>query len=335
MNRGPSLGCFPETQSTGVILFAMLCIVLGAGFSYSAGVPLASQLFDRRPEVDRITRESLVNRVLSRWLSWQVKTGGAPEQYLAQLEPEGGKAWFDALWFVSLMIALPMGRLESIGGRLAFTRHNVNRASGNPVHEEFWGKIFSSRADVSVITTNYDILAERGLRHKPRPRIKRPGFHYGEGSEKLVGGGYPSYTHIRPIVGSGGVPLLKLHESISWSWRDATLVRYSDCRPAIRGDPAIVAPMETKQIPRFLHDTWRAAAASLGSADTWIVVGYSMPPYDEAVRNLLLSNSSRLVKAHIFDPDPLAPQRYGELLGRGRVESHAGLPDGLDDLGSI
>jgi hypothetical protein len=42
-------------------------IFLGAGFSFIAGVPLASQLFDRRPEVDRITRQKLVERVLERW----------------------------------------------------------------------------------------------------------------------------------------------------------------------------------------------------------------------------------------------------------------------------
>src|SRR6476659_7466177 len=39
-------------------------VLLGAGFSATAGVPLASQLFDSRPLVDRITRRKLVDRVV-------------------------------------------------------------------------------------------------------------------------------------------------------------------------------------------------------------------------------------------------------------------------------
>ena len=53
-------------------------------------------------------------------------------------------------------------------------------------------------------------------------------------------GAIPSYSHIEKISASGTVPVYKLHGSISWSHRDRQLVRYHDCRPAIRGDAAIV-----------------------------------------------------------------------------------------------
>ncbi|MFN2468480.1 MAG: hypothetical protein ABR521_10190, partial [Gaiellaceae bacterium] len=61
-------------------------IVLGAGFSSVAGVPLAAQLFRDEPEVDRITRQRLVRAVRSGWLTWHQRTNGAPEEYLAELE---------------------------------------------------------------------------------------------------------------------------------------------------------------------------------------------------------------------------------------------------------
>lgn len=65
----------------------MISIFLGAGFSAPANVPLASQLFDVRPDVDRVSRERLVDRVLQHWNNWRSKTGGSPEEYLADLQP--------------------------------------------------------------------------------------------------------------------------------------------------------------------------------------------------------------------------------------------------------
>lgn len=81
----------------------------------------------------------------------------------------GGRIWQEAQWYVGLIIALRMGRLQLVGGRPTLIHHNVNRTSGIAVHEDFWTRIFSQTEAVSVITTNYDILAERGLRHTPRP----------------------------------------------------------------------------------------------------------------------------------------------------------------------
>jgi hypothetical protein len=167
----------------------VLSIFLGAGFSRVGGVPLASQLFDFQPQVDRITRQKLVKRVITGWEEWNSKTGGEPEQYLAHLENFGGKVWRDAQWFVALTIARATSRIELVGSKTTITRHNLDRTTGIPSHEAFWTTIFERMEDVGVITTNYDILPERGLRHKPRPRIKRPGFHYGNGREELAGGG--------------------------------------------------------------------------------------------------------------------------------------------------
>jgi hypothetical protein len=106
---------------------------------------------------------------------------------------------------------------QKVGSKLTITHHNLNRTTGISVQETFWSTIFKRRADLAVVTTNYDVLAERGLRHRPRPRVLRPGFRYRLGPESLAGGGYPSYSHIQKIAISGRVPMLKIHGSVSCS----------------------------------------------------------------------------------------------------------------------
>ena len=312
----------------------MISIILGAGFSAPASVPLASQLFDANPQVDRITRQRLVDRVLERWERWKSTSTGTPEEYLAHLQQTGSKAWLDAQWYVGLVIALSMGRVEVVGAQPKITRHNLDRTTGVASHEAFWTAIFRRTQEVSVVTTNYDILPERGIRHEPRPRVPRPGFHYGEGPEPLAGGGYPSYSHIQKIAISGTVPIYKLHGSVSWSYRGSKLVRYHDCRPAIRGDAAIVAPVTAKALPHYLEPVWRNAGEALRASRLGLVVGYSLPEYDELVRDLLKTSASDELAIHVFDPDDRVSDRF-RLLMPGLVQAHLGLPEGLDDLASV
>lgn len=313
----------------------MIAVFLGAGFSSIGGVPLATQLFDNEPQVDRITRQRLVERVLEDWERWHKKHNGQPEQYLAFTQEYGGRRWLDAVWYVALVIALRMGRVEYVGQNRTITRHNVDRTTRIDAHEKFWTTIFRQTYNVGVITTNYDILPERGLRHIPRPRVPRPGFNYGNGPIQLAGGGYPSYTHIRKIVASGSVPILKLHGSVSWSFNKGKLTRYHDCRPAIRGDAAIVAPVTTKTLPKYLESIWKQAGQILSSAMLWIFVGYSLPEYDLLVRHLLASNSAHGPEVHIFDPNREVAEKFKSLLPSAALLAHSGLPDGLQSLESV
>lgn len=302
------------------------------GFSYVAGVPLAAHIFDVEPVVDRITRQRLVERVQRGWRHWYETRGGSPEEYLAELEAAEGAAWIDAVWYVGLVVALRMGKLERVGiqPHLTVTRQNIDRTTQNRIHEDFWTAIFRHTYAVTVITTNYDVLAERGLRIAPRPRVRRPGFHYGFGPEHLAGGGYPSYSHIKRIVTAGTVPLLKLHGSVSWSMRDGKLARYHDCRPAIRGDALLVAPVRGKRPPEALLSTWELAYAAVANARVVISVGYSLPPYDDRVRDLLAATATDAA-FHLFDPDAAAGDRYRKHLHREIVQ-HAGLPDALPEV---
>ncbi len=309
-------------------------ILLGAGFSSVAGVPLAAELFREEPEVDRITRRQLVRAVRTRWLAWHEKIRGTPEEYLAQLETEGGMPWHEAVWYAGLVIALRMGQLRPIGFRrqLTVTKQNLDRRSV-PVHEEFWTAVFTRTIPTAVVTTNYDILAERGIRHQPRPRVARPGFNYGAGDRQLAGGGYPSYSHIQRIVACGRVPLLKLHGSVSWAEQGGKLVQYHDCRPAIRGDAVIVAPVRGKQPPPSLEQTWQGAHLALAQAERVVVVGYSLPEYDDQVIELLRV-TPRTCRFHVLDPAPGLAEKYERILGRAAIQ-YSGLPNAVQELGFL
>ena len=276
-----------------------------------------------------MTRRALVERVHAKWLDWRSRNARTTEEYLAELAATDPTAFRDAARFVGLAIALHMGQLRLVGVNPTIVKHNLDRTAPAAL-EAFWRVLCRALTDFSVVTTNFDILAERGLRHVPRPRIRRPGFHYGFGPEHLAGGGYPAYAHIQKIRAAGNVPLFKLHGSVSWSVRDGELVKYHDCRPAIRGDAAIVAPIIEKSVPAYLLPVWTAAGQHLADAGTWIVVGYSLPPYDRAVRSLLIAAARPGTSIHVFDPDPAVASRFGTLVRD--VRAHPGLPNGLERL---
>ena len=162
--------------------------------------------------------------------------------------------------------------------------------------------------------------------------MPRPGFNYGIVGEQLAGGGYPSYSHIQKIRVLGSVPLLKLHGSVSWSIRDGELTHFHDCRPAVRGDAAILAPVTEKSLPGYLEDIWQRASTVLRDSRSWIIVGYSLPDYDLLVRKLLQENGAHKPRIAVFDPDRSVEDKYRALLPGSEVKVYPGLPTGLRDL---
>lgn len=313
----------------------VISVFLGAGFSILGGVPLASQLFDEEPRVGTVSRAKLVERVRDGWKRWHARTQGGPEEYLTHLEALGGQQWRDAVWYVALVVTLGMRGVRVSGQRPTLTHHSIGLANNIPEQEEFWRVLFSKTSNVCVMTTNYDVLAERGLRLTPKPRLHRPGFHYGDGPEELTGGSHPGIFHSPPPAAEGTVPILKLHGSVSWSIGRNGIERYHDCRPAIRGNPAIIAPACEKKIPSLFQDIWDKAAATLAASNVWIIVGYSFPKYDEAINALFRSNALHQPKVHVLNPDASAARRLSGILPGVDVHPHAGLPEALYDLPEI
>ena len=314
----------------------MVTVFLGAGFSALGGVPLASQLFNERPQADVISRENLIERVLNGWEYWNRRTGGTPEQYLSYLEKDTGRQWFDAVWYIALTVVLQMPRVSIKGVKPRVSHHTLHLTSGVSVHELFWTTIFRERTDIAVLTTNYDILAERGLRLTPRLTIPRPGFHYGSGSTELKGRGYPGvFRRDRPPNTRGSIPLLKLHGSVSWAIDKGSLEFYHDCRPAIRGDAAIIAPVIEKDISKSFSEIWSKAAYMLTLSEIWVIVGYSFPEYDMAINNLFWSNSSHKPRVHVLNLDPGVLTRVQTILPHCEAYYHEGLPNAIRELPSV
>ena len=106
----------------------------------------------------------------------------------------------------------------------------ITRPVNVPEHKAFWDLVLSRLAISAVVTTNYDLLVERGLRHRPMQRPKRPGIYYGGliRPQVLTGTTLPfSVTKPERLVElEGTIPLYKLHGSLNWGLEAGALSFY-------------------------------------------------------------------------------------------------------------
>ena len=281
-------------------------VILGAGFSYVAGLPLARDLFDREFYLPSQAAKRRFAAVLQSWRAWQsMHQEHGPEQFLTKIyrSPKIGPIpWSWATEMVGAILATPLPH-----DRGPFqTRYagSITRPVNVTEHNTFWEVMLSHFAVSAVVTTNYDLLAERGLRHRPTQRPKRPGFHYGG----LV---CPQVLHgtafrEREIELEGTIPLYKLHGSLNWGLQKGVLCLYRDSRPAFRhgGDAQIIPPVEEKDAPPWLGNVWNEARQALASCSTWIVCGYSLPVYDYSIARLFTSAAQDGILFEIIVLDP-------------------------------
>ena len=173
------------------------------------------------------------------------------------------------------------------------------------------GLILIEHAKLSgVVTTNYDLLIERSLRHRQMKRPPLPGFHYAGLPKSVVALGqaepWTVYDRRDRISLTGRIPLAKLHGSLNWAASaTGSITLYQDTRAAFRqgGTAAIVPPIPEKVPPAWLSPIWMAASKLLAGTEIWIVVGYSLPEYDHAIRELLISSAEHhLSTIELHDP---------------------------------
>jgi hypothetical protein len=124
------------------------------------------------------------------------------------------------------------------------------------------------------------------------------------------------------------IPLSKLHGSLNWSLAEDRVEVYPDLRPALRnkGDAAIIPPLPEKPVPWWLEPVWEKARTELAATNEWVVVGYSLPPYDHEI-NWLLTDSGRDVRRiRIYDPfaDSVA-ERWSKIAPHAHIETNDGL----------
>jgi hypothetical protein len=249
-------------------------IILGAGFSYVAGLPLAKDLFDAEMFAPSKAAERRFSAVLQSWRAWQsTHPGHGPEQFLTEIYHSpmiGAVPWVWAVETVATALATPLPRDR--GTYQTRYAGRITRPVNVPEHIAFWDLVLSRFAIAAVVTTNYDLLAERGLRHRPTQRPKRPGMHYGGliRPQILKGTAFPFsiMKQERQIELEGGIPLYKLHGSLNWGLETGVLSLYQDNRPAFRhgSDAQIVAgvrrlPLRPRQ--RLVRAAWPDPSAHL------------------------------------------------------------------------
>jgi hypothetical protein len=340
-----------KTVSIGLTMNVVL--LMGAGFAKAAGSPLADELFDQIPIGGSHERDSQVNLVQSQWYEWQ-KThpvDGA-EAFITHVYRNSamisgtGVIWRALQTYLALRISAAFVRWSFVDGRANRSSDNFMNAYVGPSHERWWDTLFRYHKydqPLTVLTTNWDIWIERALRPVPRPRRRRPGFHYGQGPERLAAAPrFPSRWYVGTDFGKdttihGHVTLLKLHGSLSWAVTGNLLEKYGDCRPAFRGDAAIIPPIEQKEFGSWLCPIWKQAQQSLEQADRLLVVGYSFPDYDQEIRRLLKRGiNDRRIDVHIFDPSAgVVAKRIGSFLPQTSLIEHGAIPDACDDLRDV
>jgi hypothetical protein len=218
--------------------------------------------------------------------------------------------------------------------------NRVNRPFYCPSHQQFWNALLGITSDISVLTTNYDILVERVLRHRLMRRPPSPGCFYGGVARPqiLKGAAQPfsRWAPERTIEMTGTIPVFKLHGSLNWTLIDQSIVAFQDTRPVFRhgGTAAIIPPVPEKRVPPWLNQIWKGAEASLRRSDVWVVCGYSMPPYDtEVLRLLETAGTGRPLTVFLLDPDCIAlKEKWTSLLPQGNIICLPGLPQGIEIL---
>jgi hypothetical protein len=256
----------------------------------------------------------MFSAVMREWERWRrSEPHQHAEAFIAYME--GDPLWPAVVYFIAARLAEPdQVRLEHelrYGERLT-------KPSPNPLHHRLLARVLHDYELVGVVTTNYDLLAERTLRHRPMLRPPTPGFHYvAIPGDALQGSSTFSARH-KWVEVTGTVPLCKLHGSLNWTVTGDGLRAYVDCRPAFRLETRsyIVAPKPEKDCPAHLRPVWEAAAAILGSAEEWFVVGYSAPEYDVAACDLVASAARQLGRVWVVDTNEEVANRYTSLTAR-------------------
>jgi hypothetical protein len=327
-------------------LKSSVACLLGAGFSFVAGVPLARDLFRSNWLIAMSERSSCRFRMVrAHYEKWQeYNPGKYPEQYmglaytgrLGQNPPK----WEWIIEYISSVIASAGTPPASLNRNPRYS-NRLNRPILCASHQSFWRCIFGITKDVSVITTNYDILVERELRHRPMQRPPSPGCFYGglPRPQILKGAAQPfsRWAPERTIEMTGAIPVFKLHGSLNWTVEGESLVAYQDMRAAFRhgGTAAIIPPVTEKLVPTWLQSIWHDAEVSLRKSDVWVVCGYSMPAYDVEVLKLLKAGGMyRPVTIILLSPEADAlMKKCVDLLPTASIICLPGLPEGIEPLG--
>ena len=327
-------------------------LILGAGWSAAAGLPLANELFARSAGLSE--RDSKVIDAYEEWQ--QAHPDSSSEQFVAyayeggtekvfrrlpgspisrwndpqlELDLTGtvrryGLGWGDVAAYLQRRLAAPSlpQRVDS-GVRY---RPELLRRTPSATQAAFWSWLLDEILVRAIVTTNYDLTIEQTVGISLNAVAGSPGFYYAgiENTVHPLSSGFDRGSDPSP---TGLIPLAKLHGSLNWSLTDRVEV-YPDLRAAFRngGDAAIIPPLPEKPVPEWLEPVWDQAYAELAAANEWVVVGYSLPPYDYEINDLLARSARKVRRIRIYDPyaDSIA-SRWSDVAPSAHVTTHPGL----------
>lgn len=314
---------------------ASASLILGAGWSYAAGLPLTKDLFRVYPMEVSAEAKRRLRRVADAFRNWQRRhPDGNGEQFLEYVHSNQPVPWQWAVEYVGAVLSTPIPGDTHASQNVRYAVRLTKRTYC-AAHDTFVEQVLSSYRLLGVVTTNYDILAERALRHRPTGRPARPGFYYGGLPRPQFARGLaePFTVHRRntEVELVGEVPLFKLHGSLNWArGNDGSIEIFQDLRLAFRhgGSAAIVPPITEKDCPPWLKNIWRAATACLKASEVWIVVGFSLPAYDQAIFDMFRESGESVSKVVIVDPSAASiKERWATVAPNAKVETRTeGLP---------
>jgi hypothetical protein len=300
-------------------------VILGAGFSKSAGLPLTRELFDKvpahRPGADLRRQEE----VLAAFETWRVDqpVGDAnPERWLELLYNDRdnalakmrfGTVWADAIRFV-------LRRLTESASATRPYYYGVASHKCGETHRAFWETVKMTLGLHNVVTMNYDILAERALHSQTADGEHHPdwyysGFQYRQMVNQIrdVSRKPGDTARDRNVPLGTSFPIYKLHGSVNWAWEphSPSMKIHNDVRAAFRpnedhGEPAVIPPVPEKAMHPEFQRIWLEAGKVLSQSTTWLICGYSLPAYDEALERFFrdAAGSARdLQRVIIIDPN--------------------------------
>ena len=197
------------------------CIV-GAGFSYVAGLPLARDLFISSVAATSAGAAKRFHAVRQVYLQRQDDNPARnPGEYLLDLynnilvRPSPPFSW--AVELIAASLATPRGTdVRTTNPRYGVRILNPSHCTE---HTAFCRTILNLFGSTAAITTNYGLLIERNLRHRPMKRGFGTGCYYGGllRPQILKGSAVPFTVHEprRWVELSGSTPVYKLHGSLN------------------------------------------------------------------------------------------------------------------------
>jgi hypothetical protein len=298
---------------------------LGAGASKTFGYPLTGEIM---PKILANLKAGDLFQLEDRKSAREKKQEKDLHWYLATLypglksidpekEPQKCPGIIEVLSFIehSLLYNTPP-HPEIAGENLSELRYLLNRAiaellldyenEGYTAHEKGLLKRLTqlirkpSSTDVTVITTNYDLIIDREFRNEIRNHQVDYGIAYRD----------VSYSQLIPPPADPVLRLYKLHGSLNWLRCDLCGQYYinpagsiaarafdgkvsswntCDCSEKLQLKTVLVPPSLVRDIrdPNLLQ-IWNSALEAIRVAPSLVFIGYSLPPEDLAIKSLIM-----------------------------------------------